>query len=539
VYDPVKKHQLLTAGPYTMTYDANGNVATMNGATSTWTSFNLPATMVNGTKNSAFSYTPDRSYWKQVATYSGGITETTLYLGGLLEKVTRGATTEYRHYVATPGAVSVLHDRRSDGINATYSMAGDHLGSTSIVTDAAQALVVNESFGAFGMRRSSNWQGAPSAGDLAVINDLTRVGFTGHTMLDNLFLVHMNGRIYAPGVGRMISADPYIPDPGNTQAFNRYSYVYNNPLSYTDPSGFTPIGDAAAVSVCGPEGALLCSAIVSTIVDEVAVKGIKKLLDVIGDLLGDLFGGLFGGGGRPFKPTVAGCYSTNPVACTGVRGVNSTPGFNPVMGLAGVTGAGGDIGIDRRPAARSYLERVLGAIAARNRNGWASPDEVALAVREHIRRATNMSRYEASVSFYFNPATGRYGIDLRTIGTGDGRECLPGAQCGASTIPATAGDIRNATTIGHEWAGEIHGHPTDSDFHDADLGNAAFHAKGTDAASGSGYKSYIVTSSGKLCSATMVRGEDGDSERRGPIRTVYVPPTKGRTPRPTPRCGSK
>jgi len=57
-------------------------------------------------------------------------------------------------------------------------------------------------------------------------------------MLDNLNLIHMNGRVYDPMLGRFTSADPYITEPGNTQNYNRYSYVYNNPLAITDPSGF-------------------------------------------------------------------------------------------------------------------------------------------------------------------------------------------------------------------------------------------------------------------------------------------------------------
>jgi RHS repeat-associated protein len=57
-------------------------------------------------------------------------------------------------------------------------------------------------------------------------------------MLDNLNLTHMNGRVYDPVVGRFLSADPYITEPGNTQNHNRYSYVSNNPLSLVDPSGF-------------------------------------------------------------------------------------------------------------------------------------------------------------------------------------------------------------------------------------------------------------------------------------------------------------
>jgi len=50
--------------------------------------------------------------------------------------------------------------------------------------------------------------------------------------------VHMNGRIYDPLLGRFLSADPYIQFSGNLQSYNRYSYVMNNPLSATDPTGY-------------------------------------------------------------------------------------------------------------------------------------------------------------------------------------------------------------------------------------------------------------------------------------------------------------
>jgi hypothetical protein len=48
----------------------------------------------------------------------------------------------------------------------------------------------------------------------------------------------MNGRIYDPTLGRFLQADPHIQAPSNSQSYNRYSYVLNNPLSYTDPSGY-------------------------------------------------------------------------------------------------------------------------------------------------------------------------------------------------------------------------------------------------------------------------------------------------------------
>jgi hypothetical protein len=48
----------------------------------------------------------------------------------------------------------------------------------------------------------------------------------------------LNGRVYDPELGRFLSADPFVQDPSNLQSLNVYSYVQNNPLSFTDPSGF-------------------------------------------------------------------------------------------------------------------------------------------------------------------------------------------------------------------------------------------------------------------------------------------------------------
>jgi RHS repeat-associated protein len=63
-------------------------------------------------------------------------------------------------------------------------------------------------------------------------------------MLDNLDLVHMNGRVYDPLIGRFISADPFVQEPLFSQSLNRYSYVANNPLSYVDPSGYSWLSKA-------------------------------------------------------------------------------------------------------------------------------------------------------------------------------------------------------------------------------------------------------------------------------------------------------
>lgn len=63
----------------------------------------------------------------------------------------------------------------------------------------------------------------------------------------------MNARYYLSGMGRFLSADTIVPSPTNPQSFNRYSYVYNNPLKYIDPSGHCTenyADDAELLSQC-------------------------------------------------------------------------------------------------------------------------------------------------------------------------------------------------------------------------------------------------------------------------------------------------
>lgn len=76
-------------------------------------------------------------------------------------------------------------------------------------------------------------------------------GYTGHEHLKTVGLIHMNGRIYDPVLRRFMSPDNYVQEPENTQSYNRYGYVFNNPLLYTDPTGELAflVGVAIAVGV--------------------------------------------------------------------------------------------------------------------------------------------------------------------------------------------------------------------------------------------------------------------------------------------------
>ena len=240
-YDPARKHAVSQAGSTsnTNTYDANGNAATRNGYGIIWSSYNYP-TVINGpSKTMSFSYDANRQRYSQVYK-NGGTTETTQYVGGLLEKVTVGSLIDWRHYIRAGSELVAIMSRQSTGTNATHYLLEDHEGSIDKITDSLGALTIAESFSAFGTRRAITWSGPCPCPDATVIAGISREGFTGQDAIGGISmgLNHMNGRVEDAILGRFLSPDPQTPNPRNTQSWNRYSYVNNNPLSYTDPTGF-------------------------------------------------------------------------------------------------------------------------------------------------------------------------------------------------------------------------------------------------------------------------------------------------------------
>jgi RHS repeat-associated protein len=241
-------HAVTAAGSWTIGYDANGNMNSRAGGAITSYSYNLPNQINYNGSSSQFNYDSSHQRWKQVANYAG-TTETTHYIGGLLQVVTRGTSpTEYRHQILA-GSSTAVYTRRGDGTTGTYYATSDHLGSADLVMDSAANVLVRESFTPFGARRGSNWQGIPSTPDYTQIQSTTRQGFTGHEMLDSVGLIHMNGRVYDPTIGRFLSADSVIQSLGATQSINPYTYAWNDPLRYTDPSGHSLLGAIIGIVV--------------------------------------------------------------------------------------------------------------------------------------------------------------------------------------------------------------------------------------------------------------------------------------------------
>ena len=109
----------------------------------------------------------------------------------------------------------------------------DYLGSIVAITDGNGAVKEKRHFDAWG--NVSKLQDGSGAA-LSSFIYLQR-GYTGHEHLQSVGLVHMNGRLYDPVLHRFLMPDNYVQDPFNSQNFNRYGYVLNNPLRYTDPTG--------------------------------------------------------------------------------------------------------------------------------------------------------------------------------------------------------------------------------------------------------------------------------------------------------------
>jgi RHS repeat-associated protein len=245
-YDTTHKHAVANVNGALYQYDANGNMNSRAGHTVSWSSANLPTT-INGTggAQASFSYGPDRQRKLQTSTYyaDGDTgTEQTIYVGGLFEVETTPGQTHYKHFLQVPGGTQIIYDIQSiSGTQTTYITA-DHLGSGNIFLNSAGAVEINESYSAYGYRRSSNWAGAlsSSSSDYTTIASTTRRGYTDafHEMLDNVSLIHMNGRVYDPTIGRFLSPDPVVARLGDSQQGDSYGYVSNRPLTSTDPTGF-------------------------------------------------------------------------------------------------------------------------------------------------------------------------------------------------------------------------------------------------------------------------------------------------------------
>jgi RHS repeat-associated protein len=204
-------HALTSAGGTSYGYDANGNAISVGSVGLTWNAENMPIKQVNGGTVVTKAFVGE-SMWKRVEPG-----KTTYFLPGV--RVENG---KYRKYYGS------FAERDPDDGGKLKFYHGDHLGSSTLVTDAGTVVhraayyPYGEKFDGTERLQTASFPFKPKYQyNFKEKEDPSFGGFYDY-----------GARLYNPTTGRWLS-----PDTSITDGLNRYAYVSNNPLVYNDPTG--------------------------------------------------------------------------------------------------------------------------------------------------------------------------------------------------------------------------------------------------------------------------------------------------------------
>ena len=222
----VRPHAVSVAGTNSYSYDLNGNMTSGAGRSFDYDFQNKPTCIAMSAPPCSSSAT------KTMFVYDGA--------GARVKKTVGANSTRYinMYYecdlancsrfiwagnlrvatIATNGTVHYWH--------------GDHLGSLGVITDSTGAKVQAVTYYPFGGTRTNQ---SPSTPAIDV-----PYKYAGQELDGSTGLYNYNARLYDPALGRFITADAIVPNPGSPQDLNRYSYVRNNPINLMDPTGHVP-----------------------------------------------------------------------------------------------------------------------------------------------------------------------------------------------------------------------------------------------------------------------------------------------------------
>jgi RHS repeat-associated protein len=226
--DATKHDQVIAAS------NPNADINTV-GQDITYTSFDKAKKIIEGVNELEFTYGPMQERMQAVYKQNGSTTYRRIYLNECeMDFDAANNLVQSINYISAPSGLCAMQVKQGT-VKKLYFPYFNHLGSILTVTDKNGLLVAEQNFDAWGRRRNATtW----AYTNLNTLPAWLHRGYTGHEMLEQFDLVNMNGRMYDPKVGRMLSADPVLQPEFGTQAYNKYSYVFNNPLKYTDPSGY-------------------------------------------------------------------------------------------------------------------------------------------------------------------------------------------------------------------------------------------------------------------------------------------------------------
>jgi RHS repeat-associated protein len=202
-----------------LAWDANGNLLTQGTSVYTWDAANrLVSADVDGVVS---TYAYDGLGQRTSQTVGGVTTEYVLDVAGGLPEVivatTGGAST---YYVQIQGQILAQH-----GSGAWAYALPDHLGSVRQLTNAGGQVTLAQGYDPFGVLFETAGSGASA------------FGYTGEWYGGYNELLYLRARYYDPATGRFASKDPWLGNELRPQSMNGWSYVENNSINLTDPSG--------------------------------------------------------------------------------------------------------------------------------------------------------------------------------------------------------------------------------------------------------------------------------------------------------------
>jgi RHS repeat-associated protein len=226
--------------------DALGRITMTPAGTLTYTAFDLPRRFT-ATTGATTDYVYDAFRSGVRKTFSGG---EEIALAGLFRRVKSGTTTAYEHALSVEGqVVGTIEHRSSGGAYANVEFYHrDQVGTTRAVAIGASQVARSGTRDPFGNQITGATPYLPSD-----LNGVAGGGYHGfqqqrHDLRSGL--VDMNGRYYSARIGRFMSDDPVIANALDGRAYNPNSFVYNNPVRMTDPSGFCSSGPEGQTTDC-------------------------------------------------------------------------------------------------------------------------------------------------------------------------------------------------------------------------------------------------------------------------------------------------
>jgi len=163
---------------------------------------------------------------------------------GSFEVVKDNASGKEKHILyigGTPYESDIIYLKNFEESSGSYKfLHKDYIGSILAISDEAGNKLEQRHFDAWGNFTHLKIGNGAIITDKNIINNtslLLERGYTSHEHFAEVGIIHMNGRLYDSLLRRFLNADENIQDPYNTQNYNKYGYVMNNPLMFNDPSG--------------------------------------------------------------------------------------------------------------------------------------------------------------------------------------------------------------------------------------------------------------------------------------------------------------